>query len=87
MVGLKFSNALAPMTEASCSDLHRADQEERVETHSGKGKGHAGHWTLTENSCNQGKWKLSAVQTLIFAVSFHGAGFAELFPGCRGAYW
>lgn len=35
------------MTEASCSDLHRADQEERVETLSGKGRGHAGHWTLT----------------------------------------
>lgn len=47
MAGLKFSSALAPVTEACCSDLHRADQEERVETHLEKGKGHAGHWTLT----------------------------------------
>lgn len=88
VAGLKFSTTLAPVTEASCSDLCSADQEERVsETHSGKGKGLAGHWDIDfENPCSQGKWKLDAVQTIIFAVSSCGAGFPELFPECRGAY-
>lgn len=76
------------MTEASCNDLCREDQEGSMETHSGRRREEGAHWSLDTDLRTLIAKANGNTATIIFAVSSCWDWLSRtVFSGCHEAWW